>query len=55
MLARSFAFLLLVAAALADSSGAHSGAFYFVLAAGPVPVLVPPTGFVARGTVVPLA
>jgi hypothetical protein len=39
MLARSFAFLLLVAAALADSSGAHSGAFYFVLAAGPVIVV----------------
>ncbi len=36
MLARSFAFLLLVAAALADSSGAHAGAFYFVLAAVPV-------------------
>ncbi|HEY5479258.1 MAG TPA: hypothetical protein VIJ84_06570 [Gaiellaceae bacterium] len=39
MLARSFAFLLLVAAALADNSGAHSGAFYFVLAAGPVIVV----------------
>ena len=26
-----------------------------VLAAGPVPVIVPPTGFVARGAVVPLA
>ena len=39
MLARSFAFLLLIAAALADSSGAHSGAFYFVLAAVPVIVV----------------
>jgi hypothetical protein len=39
MLARSFAFLLLIAAALADSSGAHSGAFYFVLAAAPVIVV----------------
>jgi hypothetical protein len=39
MLARSFAFLLVVAAALADSSGAHSGAFYFLLAAGPVIVV----------------
>ena len=36
MLARSFAFLLLLAAALADNSGAHSGAFYFLLAAVPV-------------------
>ena len=36
MLARAFAFFLLLAAALADSSGAHSGAFYFVLAAVPV-------------------
>ena len=38
MLARAFALALLVAASLADSSGAHSGGFYFVLAA--VPVLV---------------
>ena len=36
MLARSFAFLLLLAASLADNSGAHSGAFYFLLAAVPV-------------------
>jgi|GEM_PF-966785 len=36
MLARSFAFLLLLAAALADNSGAHSGAFYFLLAVVPV-------------------
>ena len=38
MLARSFALTLLIAASLADSSGAHSGGFYFLLAA--VPVLV---------------
>lgn len=38
MLARASAFGLLAAAALADSSGAHSGAFYFLLAA--VPVLI---------------
>ncbi|MHB8060347.1 MAG: hypothetical protein ACYDHO_05905 [Gaiellaceae bacterium] len=38
MLARASAFGLLAAAVLADSSGAHSGAFYFLLAA--VPVLV---------------
>ena len=36
MLARASAFGLLAAAALADSSGAHSGAFYFLLAALPV-------------------
>jgi len=38
MLARASAFGLLAAAALADSSGAHSSAFYFLLAA--VPVLI---------------
>ena len=38
MLARASAFGLLAAAALADSSGARAGAFYFLLAA--VPVLV---------------
>jgi uncharacterized membrane protein YcfT len=36
MLARASAFGLLAAAALADSSGAHAGAFYFLLAAAPV-------------------
>ncbi len=36
MLARASAFGLLAAAALADSSGAHSGAIYFLLAAVPV-------------------
>lgn len=36
MLARASAFCLLAAAALADSSGAHSAAFYFLLAAVPV-------------------
>jgi hypothetical protein len=36
MVARTFAFVLLIAASLADSSGARSGAFYFVLAAVPV-------------------
>jgi len=39
MLARASAFGLLAAAALADSSGAHSGAFYFLLAAAPVLVM----------------
>lgn len=39
MLARSFAFVLLIAATLADSSGAHAGAFYFLLAAAPVIVV----------------
>lgn len=39
MLARASAFSLLAAAALADSSGAHSGAFFFLLAAVPVMVI----------------
>ncbi len=39
MLARASAFGLLAAAALADSSGAHSGAFFFLLAALPVLVV----------------
>jgi len=39
MLARAFAFLLLIAASLADNAGAHSGAFYFLLAAVPVIVV----------------
>jgi len=39
MLARASAFGLLAAAALADSSGAHPGAFFFLLAALPVLVV----------------
>ncbi len=39
MLARASAFCLLATAALADSSGAHSAAFYFLLAAMPVIVI----------------
>jgi peptidoglycan/LPS O-acetylase OafA/YrhL len=35
MVARALAFFLLVAAALADTSGAHAAAFYFLLAAVP--------------------
>jgi hypothetical protein len=35
MVARALAFFLLAAAALTDSSGAHAGAFYFLLAAVP--------------------
>jgi hypothetical protein len=36
MVVRTFALSLLIAAALADNSGAHSGAFFFLLAAVPV-------------------
>ena len=35
MLARAFAVCLVVAAALADASGSHGAAFYFLLAAAP--------------------
>lgn len=36
MVVRAFALSLLIAASLADGSGAHSAAFYFLLAAVPV-------------------
>lgn len=36
MVVRAFALSLLIAASLADSSGAHSAAFFFLLAAVPV-------------------
>jgi hypothetical protein len=36
MVVRAFAFSLLIAVSLADSSGAHSAAFFFLLAAVPV-------------------
>jgi hypothetical protein len=36
MVVRAFAFSLLIAASLADSSGAHPAAFFFLLAAVPV-------------------
>jgi hypothetical protein len=39
MIARFVAFFLLIAAALADGAGAHSGAFYFLFAAVPVVML----------------